>query len=392
VIGLDIGMRGIKLLQLDLEPSGVLKVVGAAAIDGSAPTSEAEHATLVRRIAAAVDGGGFTTKRCVVSLPRREAPARAVSLAEMPDEGMARAAAWEASQCFGLEPGALEADWFPTGAPSAEDGQREVIVVGVPHAALATRLSPIFTAGLKPIAVDAGFAALARFCRWHSGFDEDGGEVALVLDVGAVDSTMMVMRGGRIVHVRSIDVGGDRLDDAVRGHLHVESRGAAELRAARINANRQGIEAEENDGEMDRVILEAVGDLLRRIVTEVDLGLRQYDGRFSGAPPQHAMLVGFHAMEPALLPLLREVIDVPFVFDDDGGTLGSLIEPIRDRIGAGVAEVASAWATAVGLSLRGLYGDVAEDETEGEKHETTVASTVSAPSVASTASAKGAAA
>ena len=71
-VGIDIGARGIKLLQVR-DHAGELQVVGAGKVD--VPPDgwlETDRGAMTDQLRAAFASGGFTGKRCVISLPRRD--------------------------------------------------------------------------------------------------------------------------------------------------------------------------------------------------------------------------------------------------------------------------------------------------------------------------------
>jgi len=65
LVGIDIGARAIKLLQLREHSSG-LRVVGAGIVN----VDDSGDGTLVEQLRGAFAAGGFTGRRCVVCLPR----------------------------------------------------------------------------------------------------------------------------------------------------------------------------------------------------------------------------------------------------------------------------------------------------------------------------------
>ncbi len=86
LLGIDFGARGVKLLQVG-ERNGKLQVVGAARFSKPAGGWGA-HAPdlLIQQLRAAFTSGGFTGRRCVVSLPRTAVCVQSIRLPRMPDD------------------------------------------------------------------------------------------------------------------------------------------------------------------------------------------------------------------------------------------------------------------------------------------------------------------
>ena len=355
LLGIDFGARGVKLLQVS-ERNGKLQVVGAARFSKPAGGWGA-HAPdlLVQQLRAAFTSGGFTGRRCVVSLPRTDVCVQSIRLPKMPDDELRQAALWESADRFGFPREAMEVDFLRTGA-SLENGEsrEEILLAAASHETLSAILEPVLQAGLRPIAVDTHFTALARtFGRQRRrGGDREG--VLAVVEVGASASMIMILRGDQIAFCKPIAVGGDHFNKAVAEHLQLDEHAAGELRAARISAAKAPADAGSGtDPATDRAVFEAVRPLMGDLVKEVMLCLRYYGVTFRGHPPRKLLLTGGDGLEPRLDALLAETCNLPVGFDDETETLGGLIEPIRSTLNRSPGPPAW-WGVAAGLSLRSL--------------------------------------
>ena len=125
LVGIDIGASAIKLLQLR-EHAGGLRVVGAGKVDRhDTHSGPGDNDALIEQLRGAFAAGGFTGRRCVVSLPRTEIRVQSVRLPSMPEEELRQAAVWEASQRFGFDRNAMEVDIIRTGAELQGGENRE---------------------------------------------------------------------------------------------------------------------------------------------------------------------------------------------------------------------------------------------------------------------------
>jgi type IV pilus assembly protein PilM len=355
LVGIDFGSRAIKLLQLRENGRG-LRVIGAGSVEVHAGGSGTEDsAALTDQLWSAFASGGFSGRRCVVSLPRNDVRVQSVRLPKMPDDELQQAAVWEASQRFGFDRGAMEVDIIRTGAElQGGENREEILLIAAPHSAINARLEPLMAAGLRPVAIETHFTALARAFSRPSFSSSAGHEVRAVVDVGVSGSTVMILRDGRIVFCKPIAMGGDLLDRAVAEHLEIDVASARSLRAARIGAAcGQPGSTPITDPSIERAEYDAVRPLLGSFAKEVMLCVRYYGVTFRGHPPHHLILTGGDGLEPRLDEALAEQCKIPVTFEHEDSGAAGLVNGIRDCLHREPGPP-GCWAVAAGLSLRGL--------------------------------------
>jgi type IV pilus assembly protein PilM len=350
VLGIDFGTRGVKMLQVR-EHGGQVDVVGAARVEFTGTDTDA---SLAQRLRAAFISGGFTGRKCIVSLSRSDVRLHSVRLPKMNDEELRQAAVWEASQRFSLDREAMEVDFIRTGAsPQGGENREEVLLIAAPHAQLYARLEPIMVSGLRPIAVDCGFLAAARALSRQFRREADRSVVRAVFEIGATGSTIIILRGDQVAFCKNIPIGGETFDTAVAEHLQLDIASARDLRAARLSGSVPGAARISADEPTDRAVYDAVRPLLADLTKEVTLCLRYYGVTFRGKPPDRMILTGDEATEPRLDQMMKHACKVPVVFDDEQGTVVALQKKIATALGRQPGPL-GAWTAAAGLSMRGL--------------------------------------
>ena len=362
VLGIDFGARGAKLLQVR-EHAGKLTVIGAARVDSTASAgapndpNSVDGDALAAQLQAAFASGGFAGRRCVISLPRASVCIQSIRLPKMPDHELRQSAVWEASQRFGFDRNAMEVDFIRTGAAlQSGETREEVIIVAASHAAINARVEPVIAAGLRPIALDTGFAALVRTFSRQARRESDQAHVRAIVEVGCSGSTVLIVRGDQICFCKPINIGGEQFNLAVGEHLQMDARAAEDLRAARICGRRgdaAGVEASATDPATDRAVYEAVRPLMGDLIKEVSLCLRYYGVTFRGHPPEKIILTGGEGLEPRLNEMLAQACKLPVVYDDELGTLESMIGQIQSSLNRQPGP-AACWTAAIGLSMRGV--------------------------------------
>lgn len=342
----------MKLLQLRDHVQG-FRVVGAGRVERAADPDAGDPATLIEQLRGAFASGGFTGRRCVVSLPRGDVRVQSVRLPRMPDEELRQAAVWEASQRFGFDRSAMEVDVIRTGAElQGGENREEILLIAASHEAINRWIEPVLAAGLRPVAIETHFTALAR------AFGDVGGtsrQVRTIVDVGATGSTVMILRGDQIAFCKPIGIGGEHFDRAVADHLQMEVQAASELRSARLAAQVEGAADGQtlSDPSIERAEYDAVRPLLGSFAKEVILCIRYYGVTFRGHPPRQLILTGGDGLEPRLGETLAEQCKIPVAFEVDDSPLHGLTNGIRTVLHRAPGPAAW-WAVAAGLSLRGL--------------------------------------
>jgi type IV pilus assembly protein PilM len=350
-VGIDFGSGSIRLIQVR-DVGGSVEVLAADRVEVP-PDGMTDPVALTAAVRGAFRSGGFVGRRCVVSLPRADVRIETVRMPVVNDERMRRAAVEEAARRFGLEPDAMEVDFLRTGATlDSGEGLEEILLVAAAHEAIRAAIYPLITAGLRPVAIDTDFAALARVFSAQCRRESDRTNVRAVLDVGRTGSTIMILRGDQVAFCKRIEIGGARFDEAVAEHLQMDPRAAAELRIDRQGGS--------GDTATDRSVYEAVRPLIGALIKEVTLCLRYYGVTFRGQPPARIVLTGGESLEPRLGPMLSASCRMPTVTEEEGFPVEALHEQIRARLQRD-GGACPTWATAIGLSLRGLtVGGAAE--------------------------------
>ncbi len=359
-VGIDIGARNIKMLQLR-ERHGELKVVGAARFD--APAQDATPDQITARWQHALSSGGFTGRSCVVSIPREIMHVQAVRLPSMDDNELREAARWEAAQRFNLEHDGLVADYIRTGATlQGKEIREEVLLFAAEAEAVRRIVQPIIDVGLRPIAIDVSAAALGRTFSRRARREKDQQDTRAVLEVGYGGSTVLILKGNQIAMCKAIELGGQQFDRAVAEHLQVDVDSAADLRKTRLRHAASSHDGEDDamtvDQSTERAVFEAIRPLMGNLARELTMCMRYYGVTFRGAAPKHVLLAGGESTEPRLGEVIAEACNVTVLDDDEIHTLASLLAEVRAKLGKAAGSPGD-WAVAVGLSMRAMQCKVA---------------------------------
>ena len=233
------------------------------------------------------------------------------------------------------------------------ENREEILLIAVSHEAINTWIEPLMAAGLRPVAIETHFTALARAFSRPSFVTASRSEVRAVIDVGASGSTVLILRGDQIAFCKPIGIGGEHFDRAVAEHLQMDVDAARELRASRILASMGQGERPPADASIERAEYDAVRPLLGSFAKEVILCIRYYGVTFRGHPPDQLILTGGDGLEPRLGETLAKQCKIPVAYDGDDSPLSGVADGVRSALHRAPGPPAW-WTVAAGLSLRGI--------------------------------------
>ncbi|MDG2478075.1 MAG: pilus assembly protein PilM [Phycisphaerales bacterium] len=342
-VGIAFEDDGVRMVQVS-DHRGHISVTGAAWIPLQG--QDAAPGSLAESIRAAFVTGGFTGRRCVVSMPRSEVWTQVAKMPEMPDSELDEAIAWEAAERFGVARESLECDWMRV----SSEASKEVFIIAADRGHMQPRLEAVLAAGLRPVAVDTDFGGVARLYSRRFRRDVDASRARVVLDVGYSGSMLLILKGRQIVFCKPVPIGGRHFDQRVAERLDIDPLAAAELRQARMN--NVGTLAESTDG----AVSEAIRPVLAELGRESMLCLRHFSVSVRGDRLDHLVVSGAHAMEPGLAELLNSACRLSVQLDDESACMADLQTGLAKAM-PGLCGPPQAWAAATGLSLRGVTGE-----------------------------------
>lgn len=348
-VGIEFETTRARMLQLR-EHRGTLAVAGAARVELNADAfanGDRARSIVAEQLRAAVVSGGFLGRQCVISLPRDEVHVHAVRLPKMPAQELREAAAWEAANRLDLARESIECDVLCTDGPTDAKDRQEVLVIAAARTSLESRLNAVLEAGLRPIAVDTHFGGVARTLSRRQRRDSDT-DVRAVVEMGDAGSTVLVLRGGKVVFCKLLPIGGRYLDTHIAERLNLEVEAVSDLRLAMLNEAGPSV-----DAATVGAVCDAARVVLAELARDVMLCLRHFAVGARGARPTSILLTGVHAGESGFSDCLESTCRLPVVLDDDSQCTAALAAGLP-RLLHGAGGPVSGWTIAAGLSLRGL--------------------------------------
>jgi type IV pilus assembly protein PilM len=357
-IALDIGTESIKMLQLRESPRGwELSSAGIWSYPRNKDLSETERRGLtISAVNELTRKGRFVGRKVVTALSCSQIKIKNIRLPNMSEAELNEAVKWEAKERFGVEAGKDHLNWLDAGDVRSGDGTcQEVILLAADSKTVDEHLQLIKEMKLEPMRIDVSPLAMYRVFARYLRRKVDEHNVCVVVDIGSSASRVVVGRGEQIVFIKSMDMGGRKLTEAVAKQLNLSLEEAFQLRQRTIRQSLSGAEKEQggSSGEVDLSIHDAIRGEVEALANELAMCLRYCSVTFRGLRSSQVILSGGGAYDPAVAKLLSEHLNAECVvgrplrgmdtakigLDDDGQGIfaewgvcaGLAMENLRDR-------------------------------------------------------------
>lgn len=353
-IGVDIGHRCVKMIQLAQADSG-LKVLSVerAAMPTSATTEEGERrGWAVSAIKQLLSRGRFRGRNAVSALSADELQITSLRLAEAESAQVDKALRKEAAQRFNLDIDTDAIDYLLAGSIRQDDEvKNEFIVLAAQGEVIKSHIALLEEAGLQPVGIDAAPCALFRGFERAMRREEDKQRTMIFVDVGYRYTTVVFGRSGEICLAKQMPFGMARFDEEIASKLEVT---AADAESLRLRLQRD----ESMEDGTRHLVTDALVSAAEQLAKELSLCLRYHTVTFRGKRVERAVVAGGGVHEKVLLDVLQRHLSIavepaePFRGLDLGDIRGS------DEASRSSADL----ALAIGLSLKGRGGSAATGE------------------------------
>jgi len=340
-IGVDIGTRSVKLLQLSADGERVLEASrwDLPLVNGDEKTADDTMSRLADALCQAREGKSFRGKEVVVCLTPPMLFLQNIRVPKTDSQAAHRAVQQEAAKR--LPYSIADTDLQYLEAADVRQGDQimqEVILLACERTQLSGYLGLLDVAGMRPLAVDVEPLALSRTYQRQFRRDEDRRQRAVYLHVGYTRSLVVIGEGDHVLFIKYIDIGGRQFDEAVAKKLGLSLVEASSLR--RHNGDRR---SDQRDPEVTRTVGEALRPVVDRLNAELSLCIRYHSVTFRGQPLVRLVLGGGESSE-TLLQHISHRSDLACQAAD----------PLRSSKSGGLPGRTGQWDIAIGLALRNL--------------------------------------
>lgn len=313
LVGLDLGARQIKAMQIDRTNAG-WKVTRTA--HGVTPKDAIKEGVVIDPEAVGVAirqmlrEHRISATNAIIGVAGASVIVRLVRIPKMPEATLRKSIKFEASRYV---PSSIEDSFIEFEIlGETTDGQMDVLIVAAPRDVVETRLKACEVAGLEVDCVDVEAFAMYRSLVEASEEGTAAGDVIALVDVGAQTTKVSVINRGVFAMTRSISQAGQTITDALRTHFKL-NEDEAELGKSQLDLRDLVSETKAIESPPLRVIQPHVDDLIREIRRSLNYYQSQHNDCGTPAPVTHLILSGGGANLPGLAEYMQHKLDMPVI-------------------------------------------------------------------------------
>ncbi|BDP42490.1 pilus assembly protein PilM [Deinococcus aetherius] len=379
-IGVEIGTSAIKVVALRPGSPPVLShaVMIPTPIGSMRDGLVVEPQAVAGELKALLAEHRITARHAVTAVPNQSVVTRNIMVPRMERKDLQEAIKWEAERYipYPIEEVSLDFDLLDDPATIPEDGQMEVVIAAAPSEAVTRQVEVLRLAGLEPTVVDLKSFAALRALRGSllgehltaaSTVDgttvaglSPGGEVGLVLEIGASSSVISLVRGERVLMARNIGVSADDFTTALQKAFDLDFGAAEEVKLGYATATTP-TEDEEDLLNFDLAreqysparVFEVVRPVLGDLITEIRRSLEFYRVQSGDVVVDRTLLAGGGAKLRGLASAIGDALG----FRVEVASPWLSVQTDGANVDGGYLQThAAEFTVPLGLALRGVPG------------------------------------
>jgi len=339
IAGLDIGTSAVRAVEMDasngdrpvLLAYGQVGLPPGAVVDGEIR----DHARVVQAIQRLWKEGGFGERQVHLGIVGLRAIIREIDMPPVPLAELDDAVLYQADQVipFPLDRTAISSKVIAHSTDAEGSPQIRVLVAAAHRDLIDGIVSAVEDAGLESVSIDLDTDALARALN-DPAFT--GGSEAIV-SVGAGLTMVVVHQGGLLQFVRTIDIGGQTVTDAIAGALDIPNSDAEDVK---VRLGRAGAH--------DRRAESVTATVLADLVSEVHNSVRFFSSQPGRSAPTRLLVTGGASQTVGFLDMLQQGSDIPVLPASPLSLIDTSKLPITDHEAAAINRTL---AVPVGLAM-----------------------------------------
>ncbi len=335
MVGIDIGSKTIKIVELQKEGNGVtLSASGIVGYSGQSVdkmVDDKEFAVLGDVVKKLHSEAGVSSKEIVIALPEQQVFTRTIKFPLLTDAEIASAVKWESEQYIPIPVNeAIIQHSILARNETSTPPEVIVLLVAAPRVVIEKYTKVISAAGLTTQAVETELIALTRSLAPVD-------KTVLLLDLGANSTDIAIARNGLLSFSRSIPIAGEAFTRAVSQGLGISAVQAEEYKKT------YGLETKELEGKI-KVSLEPV---LRMVVDEVKKAINFYQTEEKGDAPTAVILSGGSSGMPQMISTLSSLLGLEVLVANPFSKIA--VDP---ETAQRLAPYAPLYSVAAGLAMR----------------------------------------
>ncbi len=282
--GLNLGHDSIKLVQVKNE-ANKLRIVNAyrmpTAVGLLENDSEEGVTTLSKEIGKAVKSGNLTTKNCVISVPEVSVFSRLITLPRLDEKDINDAINYALKPLVPIPLDNVNVSFLEINSFESEGKQMvNWYVVAAPKQLISRLQLVVENTGLNLLAVETEALAIARMVQHNYSMPQNSD--ALIIDMGADSTSLILSRNGVVIFSQSIGTGSDAFTKVIAADYGIDMQLAEKYKLA------YGMNPNEGEGK----IAKSIDPIMQIMMSEVERTINYYKDKIGGKEIQKIYLTG----------------------------------------------------------------------------------------------------
>ncbi|MCC2954875.1 pilus assembly protein PilM [Massilia sp. IC2-477] len=345
-IGVDFAAESLNMMQVDAVPGGA-RVRAAVSLPYPIERSRllADPRALRAFVRGALAAAPFSGRRMVGALAPSEVRILPLTVNVPAGQNEQQAVGRAVREQLGAAAAESVVDYYQVRSADAAGSEKQVLAAVAPTATVVNYLEALRGAGLDPVALDIGPAAIARLlAAMHR---EDYGQSVLLINFGSTRSYLTVIWGRRLMLDREIELGETTLVSKVATTLGLDARTALALLRQHGTGAVAGHEPGSATPDMGRTIREILHSEFAALAEELVRTQVYVASRTRGSTVSKVYLNGSVARYANIPQRIAQLVHLPVEVLDP---FTAFADMDKDR----GAQQMHGIALAAGLALRGV--------------------------------------
>ena len=335
MVGIDIGSRTIKIVELEKEGNAFsLKSSGIVGYSGTTldkMTDEKEMGALAQIIKKLFAEARASSKDVAISLPEPLVFTRTIKFPLLTDSEIASAVKWESEQYIPIPVSeAVIQHTILSRNEKASPPEVLVLLVAAPKTVVEKYVKVVQLAGLNPIAVETELIAITRSLAPPD-------KTVLLVDLGATSTNIAISKSGLLSFSRSVPIAGEAFTRAIIQGLGVSAQQAEEYKKT------YGLTAAQLEGKIKGVL----DPVLKLVVDEIKKAVSYYLTEEKGESPSSLIVTGGTSGMPEIISVLSSLLGLKISVGNPFGKVKMDPETLKK-----LAPYSPLYGVAVGLAMR----------------------------------------
>jgi type IV pilus assembly protein PilM len=336
VFGLDIGATSIKVVWLEKvgqEYSLDSVYTSPTPAKGMLSESPLDQEQVAQTIAKMLTDAAISSRSANIALPESQVFTRVIEMPLLSDKELSSAIYWEAEQYIPVPLSNITLDYKVLRRPDANDTlqKMDVLLVGAPTMLIDKYEKVLSMAGISIVSVETEILSVMRSVIFGENFP-----TSLVVHIGAINTSIAIVKNNTLVFTYSIPTGGLALTRSIASAFGFSIPQAEEYKKT------YGLSNDNFEGK----IAQATQPILMSIIAETKKALAFYNEKYVDSPVAQIVLSGGTAKLAGINNFFANNMGIETVSANPWKILGSQEVPKE------ILDDAPEYTIATGLAMR----------------------------------------